>query len=267
MRTTNGHVVKTVGGVSLAVVAVSCALASVVGSIGPWPPAVVFRRSASLVGLIAVLVTRRAIQGRSIRAWGVIWSASAGRDIALGFGLAAGWFLAVVSSLVGTGVLRWHVDGSAESLALSLSEKLVAMALVAVIEEVIFRGWLLQELLGALSKSWAVALSALVYAGVHFAKPWSPEVPPQWVGLWLFGIVLAGAYLKTGRLWCSIGLHWGAAYLTLVDKYFLEFVGSPMWWSVGGGKLYDGLWGWMMMAALLPILGRLIAPRAPKVAG
>ena len=95
---------------------------------------------------------------------------------------------------------------------------------VSLAEELVFRGWLLDELRYDWGFSRALWASSFVYAALHFIKPWQAIVNelPSFPGLLLLGLTLGWARLLTkGRLSLAIGLHGG-----LVWGYYLVDVGD-----------------------------------------
>ncbi|MEM7064049.1 MAG: CPBP family intramembrane glutamic endopeptidase [Cyanobacteria bacterium P01_B01_bin.77] len=101
---------------------------------------------------------------------------------------------------------------------------------IAIAEELLFRGWLLSELLTGVSRTQAILWSSCIFAVAHFIKP-LPEVlatSPQFLGLLLLGLLLSiSRYLSRSRhLWFTslgfpIGLHGG-----LVWGYYIVDVGD-----------------------------------------
>jgi membrane protease YdiL (CAAX protease family) len=162
----------------------------------------------------------------------------------------------------------------------------VSAAVVAVLEELIFRG----ALFGILRKTWkwpaALGVSSAVYAAVHFlqkgAAPPSvdwlsgirllPELfrlPPDGTGfvpafftLLLAGAILALAYQRTGTLFLSIGLHAGWIFwLTACRFLTVEPPGAArgIW---GSDKLIDGWLAFCVLAVVLAGLWRAGCPAA-----
>lgn len=81
----------------------------------------------------------------------------------------------------------------------------------AYIEEILFRGVLLRLLEGWLGTWLALAISALLFGGVHLINPnatlWSAFAIAIEAGL-----LLGGAFLLTRRLWLAIGTHFAWNY-------------------------------------------------------
>ena len=95
---------------------------------------------------------------------------------------------------------------------------------IGLAEELLFRGWLLDELRLDWGFPRGLWVSSLIYAALHFIKPWQAIVRelPGFPGLLLLGLMLGGARRSTqGRLGLSIGLHGG-----LVWGYYLVDVGD-----------------------------------------
>lgn len=95
---------------------------------------------------------------------------------------------------------------------------------VGLAEELLFRGWLLDELRYSWGFQSALWASGLFYAALHFIKPWQAILTslPSFPGLLLLGLTLGLARHRTqGRLGLAIGLHGG-----LVWGYYLIDVGD-----------------------------------------
>ena len=126
--------------------------------------------------------------------------------------------------------------------------------LVGILEELIFRGYVLQQLL-ACSRSMAIVLSSLAYALVHLRQQFVwPAAALELVGLTILGVVLCLSCLKTGQLYWAIGFHAAVAYMARVNKLFLVFE-HPTWtWFIGTGRLVNGVMAW----CVLGIIGGLL---------
>jgi len=130
-------------------------------------------------------------------------------------GLCLGAAAAVALVLIYTGgglatfVLREPMPGL-PALAVVVASLLV----IAVAEELVFRGYLFQTLLRGIGPLATVLLMALLFAA------WSMQggkvTPLAFTNQLLFGVLLGLLYLRTGALWLPIGVHGGwniAAYL------------------------------------------------------
>lgn len=86
---------------------------------------------------------------------------------------------------------------------------LAVFILVGWNEELLFRGYRLQNLSDGLKPVWGVLLSSLWFGIVHLGNPNTDAKLFVAVGLLLAGVFLAYGYLTTKQLWLPIGLHIG----------------------------------------------------------
>ena len=76
-------------------------------------------------------------------------------------------------------------------------------------EELLFRGYRLQNLSDGLTPLWGVLLSSLWFGVAHLANPNTEAKVFVTIGIFLAGVFLAYGYLSTKQLWLPIGLHIG----------------------------------------------------------
>jgi len=217
----------------------------------------------------------------------------AGQWKRLAAGLALGFASLALVALVAllAGGRQWRADLTVGRLVGKSASALATATVVAVLEEVLFRG----ALFGALRRHmrWTAALlySSGVYALAHFLASarlagevawWSglALLPQMWAGLWdwqqlvpgFLSLSLAGAWLalgyqRTGSLYFSIGLHAGWIFwLKLYGAVTVAAVGANAWWW-GSHKLING---WLACGILLAGLGlyaRATTPTRAPTAG
>lgn len=147
--------------------------------------------------------------------------------------------------------------------SLSLPEAINAVLLglgVGIVEELIFRGWLWEELKRLVSSKSAVIIQAAIFSLVHTRFNlglWS--MTGLLIGLFLFGVALAlRRNLDQGSLWGSIGLHGG-----LVGGWFALQAGliqlspnAPIWLVGPGGISPNPLGGAIAIIALAVLIYR-----------
>lgn len=103
--------------------------------------------------------------------------------------------------------------------------------MVGLVEELIFRGWMLTELTSNYSYYISGAISSLIFACLHLV--WERQnTLPQLPGLWLMGMVLVTARLTAnGNLGLAWGLHtgwvWVLAITTSAELMIYTDKGSP----------------------------------------
>ena len=106
---------------------------------------------------------------------------------------------------------------------------------VAILEESVFRGVLLEQLLRSLPPSTgysalAIVVVALVFSSIHFIKRpqagrriWQPAY-----GLFIVSCLFGMAYIVGGRtLWLPIVMHGAAVFAIEVMRLYLVFQGPP----------------------------------------
>jgi membrane protease YdiL (CAAX protease family) len=161
-----------------------------------------------LAGLLAGAVMLRAVDRRPFGALGFALEPRAARDSAVGFGVGGGLLAGAVLLLVVAGTARWVADdGGVPEYAASLARALAVFTVAAAAEEVIFRGYAFQALVQGTGVWPAILLTSAVFAAGHGMNP-----NVTWLGLaniFLAGIMLAVAYLRTRSLWFATALHMG----------------------------------------------------------
>ncbi len=132
-------------------------------------------------------------------------------------------------------------------------------------EELLFRGWLLDELQRDYSLRVALWIDAVAFAALHFIKPLEAIINtlPQFPALVVLGLTQVwGKRWRRGRLGLPIGLHGG-----LVWGYYIINVGEltkysgqvPDWVTGVNNNPLQGLMGVLLMSVLaLWIRGRTV---------
>ena len=100
----------------------------------------------------------------------------------------------------------WQID-PLPVVIIQLVIFVVVFLLVGWQEELLSRGYHLQTLASGTNLFWGVVLSSVIFGLLHLANPNARWVSA--VGIFFAGLFLAAGYLRTGRLWLSIGLHIG----------------------------------------------------------
>ena len=138
---------------------------------------------------------------------------------------------------------------------------MVQGALIAGMEEYIFRGLIFLSL--ALRWGWisAAVFSSLIFSCLHFVEGKGPvnlgdvdawysgflfcgqllhnmtdrmEIFPAATGLFLIGFIMCFATIRTGNLWYAAGLHGGWIWYFVVYKTMVEFSSAPRFLTGGG---------------------------------
>ncbi|MES2759344.1 MAG: type II CAAX endopeptidase family protein [Pseudomonadota bacterium] len=128
-------------------------------------------------------------------------AAGAGRELGIGVATGAGLSLLVLGALYAAG--SFEITGQAP-LAVVL-KPLTAMVMVALFEELLFRGVLFRVAEKSLGSLLALALSGIVFAATHAPNANSTLLT---AAITLFaGVMFGAAYMTTRRLWLAIGIH------------------------------------------------------------
>jgi len=131
------------------------------------------------------------------------------KEIAVGSVLGACAMLAAVGMIYAIGGVRFELDPARSFSALGYGLYVVLFA--AMLEEVLFRGFLFQRLLDGIGVWGAQIALALLFAVAHWSNPGMEGATKLWASIDIgLGAVLLGlAYLRTRSLALPIGLHLG----------------------------------------------------------
>ena len=220
-----------------------------------------FRRSASIAALTMLLTFMRHVDRRPVRSLGLGPWSDGRRQLLLGLGI--GLLATILLGLVylKVDVLHFYRHPNTIKVVSTLIGALPAMVLVAVLEELVFRGYVLQHLL-PLSRVVAIGGSSIAYALVHLRTQliW-PSGAFELTGLFILGAVLALTVLWTKQLYIAIGLHASLAYAARVNKMVVAFAGSAPQWLVGTSRLVNGIAAWIVLLVIALAVARLVARR------
>lgn len=172
------------------------------------------------------------------------------QGLAIGFWLCLGLFL--TEALVG-----WiEIIQPSTNLIKIIIEGLFSAVGIALAEELLFRGWLLDELQRDYSKKTCIWVTAIAYALAHFLKPIEEIVRTAvtFPALVLLGIALVLVKYKYGdRLGRSIGIHGGLVwgyYIVNVGQ-LIEYTNSvPVWVTGIDGNPIAGVMGLVFLSGL-----------------
>lgn len=156
----------------------------------------------AVISVISVAIFRLWVDRRGL--WGARWSADGFLGEAL-TGLFLGPAILGLAALLmlATGHLEWpDIAWDPSSLFVSLG----LMALIAFSEELVFRGYVLDNLMESFPNKWvALSISAVVFAAFHFTSPGIYFL--GFVNLIIAGFLLGVNYVYTKNIWFSFCLH------------------------------------------------------------
>lgn len=173
------------------------------------------------IWLVRVWGDRVYNQPHIFQSYGLVKTRQNGQELLVGLGIG---LIAVLSLFSLEGWLGWLIWQQNMSLPKVILEGLASAIAVGFAEELLFRGWLLDELQRDYRPNAVLWAVTLIFAALHFIKP-LPDMlraAPQFPGLILLGLTLVWA--KRGsknRLGLSIGIHAG-----LIWGYYIINVGQ-----------------------------------------
>ena len=221
----------------------------------PWWK--VFRRCVSIGAGLSVLICIKGIERRSIRSYGFFAPREGRSELLFGLLLGVGTLLMMFGLGLATGAYHVAIDGHPLKLWGSVVGLIPAMAMVGVLEELVFRGIILQRL-AVSSKPMALVVSSALYAVVHLktlAPTWGLLGPWfELVGLFLFGSILCVSFFLTRQLYLAVGLHAALAYGALINKLFLEFPRPSLNWLIGTNRLVNGVMNWIALLVMCGVM-------------
>ena len=172
--------------------------------------------------------------------------------IGLAIGLLLTFSLFGVQGLLG--FVSWQ---KSDNLPRIIAEGLLSALGVGFAEELVFRGWLLDELERDYSDRISLWANSIVFALSHFIKPVAVMLRswPQFPGLLLLGLILVGGKRsRQNRLGLSIGFHaglvWGY-YMINVGKLIIYSGSVPDWVTGVNGNPLAGAIGLLFLGTLV----------------
>lgn len=153
------------------------------------------------VGLLLVLFFRKTFDRQSFISLGFEWKGFGKERIA---GFVAGILLitTMASVLWLMNLLQWFtVDADIQGMFLVIG----LLIIIAVGEELVFRGYILNNLMQSMPKETALVLSAVLFAVFHSLNPNFNLI--AFINIFLAGILLGINYIYTKNLWFAIFFH------------------------------------------------------------
>jgi membrane protease YdiL (CAAX protease family) len=223
---------------------------------------------AVLVGsvFLAGAVLARFIDRRPIAGIGLGFHARWARELGLGFLLGAIFITAVTGTLAAAGWVSVARSGTAAApWARGFLVQFVLFLEVALLEELLFRGYPLQALAEGIGKAPAAILLSAVFGVIHASNPGGNAVAALSTGC--AGLLLSVAYFRTRSLWLPVGIHLAWNFVLgsvlslpvsgerLSDTYLITEISGPEWMTGGAFGPEAGLPAFAAMGVLAAYLG------------
>jgi membrane protease YdiL (CAAX protease family) len=230
----------------------------------------------SLLGL-ALICLWPLLRCGGVRSWrelGFVRQRRPARQILGGFALGWASLAAVALLALACGASTLLLNHSAAEVFRHLINATWAAVVVAMLEELVFRGALFGLLRRAMPWPAALIASSIVYSAVHFIQKAETAMPVQWYSglsllwamlchppalipafltLFVAGAILALSYQRTGALYFSIGLH--AGWIFWLKSYHFFFHASSTHSSFwGGDALIDGWLSFLILAIIFILI-------------
>jgi membrane protease YdiL (CAAX protease family) len=209
------------------------------------------------------------VDRRKPGALGYAWTAQTVRELWLGALIGAGSLAAVVGLLTLVGLIRYQpVGGTLQAYTTALGTQLVIFAVAAAAEEALFRGYGFQVLVEGVGPVVGTVLASAAFAAVHLQNPNIGGF--ALLNLFLAGVLLSVAYLRTRSLWFPTSLHlgwnWTMGGPLALPVSGLEFLQPPVYRATPTGANFltggafgpeGGLAGTLAVALALWLVTRL----------
>jgi membrane protease YdiL (CAAX protease family) len=246
---------------------------------GYWIAAAIGTFAAAAV---ANAVTVRVFERGRLADIGLGWRAGSGRNLALGLlgGIGAASIVLLVPLATGMADLQAAPEQPASLPSLLFVS--VVLLFGAVGEEMLFRGYAFQLLMGTLGRFATILPFAILFGMAH-----SNNQNVSFLGVINtigFGIVLGFAVARSHDLWLPIGIHFGwnwtlPLFGVNLSGFTMGVTGLTMHWKVGdiwsgGGYgpeaslltcfVVVGLMIYLVKAPVVPQPSRLLEPRPPE---
>jgi membrane protease YdiL (CAAX protease family) len=155
------------------------------------------------------------LDGRPVGALGVAWTRKTLSEVGLGFGIGAlAIAVAALVMVVANGLIYTPEPGTAGQWAREAASGLVVLTPAAAAEELLFRGYAFQWLVRAAGVVTGTLVGSAVFAAAHLSNP-DPSALAL-ANLFLAGVLLSVAYLKTRSLWFATAVHLGWNWMMAV---------------------------------------------------
>ncbi|KAA3608375.1 MAG: CPBP family intramembrane metalloprotease [Candidatus Scalindua sp. AMX11] len=245
----------------------------------------VMRRILMLAACIVFVILRKSLKIGPLMALGMTLNSGCFRKFLFGFLIAIISLLIYYSLALYFGAWLIHIDYHLVGIVISkIIKYFLVGCLIGLIEEVFFRGFILQFFMEDMSVAIAICATSAIYSVLHFFQAEVPvtrgfqpfvgcttmsqflqplfsqftENLPSIIGLFLVGVVLSYGFLLSKSLFLSIGLHSGWVFMMKVDGLFLVRVREKYEWVFGNSnQLVTGFVIWSSLICILCIIKKV----------
>ena len=247
-----------------------------------YPFSRIFNRTFMISGIVLFFICRRLLKIGKLSELGLVTLGQGGSDLLRGWTLAVASMAALLLAMSAGQVFEPTFRLSFSRSVSRCFSALLSGAFAGALEEIFFRGILFKGLLqdGRLFR--ALVLSSLFYSALHFVRPgeayfvsgldplagfrhlfytFTPfleplNLLPGMFGLFLLGLVLSYAFLRTGNLYLAIGLHAGWIFSLKSARVFGDYTREDLGWWFGSTdpKIVSGVATWIGIISVLLVV-------------
>lgn len=228
----------------------------------PFTPSQKLPLLASLYPIAPLLLWGFAsLEQQSFARYGLSWQPHFFMTGLVGLGIAGLGLIVLFGIHSWQGWVIWQ-SADLQSFWQAIPLSFLIAFLVSSTEELVFRGFLVNQLVTMVPLGVAAIISSLIFALLHLL--WDrQETIPQLPGLWLMGLVLVLArWADQGWLGLAIGLHtgWVGGMISLDSSQVLQYSDRAPTWATGIAHQPLAGWGGIL---LLILTGGVIWAIAP----
>ncbi|MBS1567554.1 MAG: CPBP family intramembrane metalloprotease [Bacteroidetes bacterium] len=155
----------------------------------------------AVVAMLVLWVFRTFVDRRSVMSLGFSWTGN-------GANAGAGFFTGILLACAGTLLMAWTGYLEWTGSVFNANDQFISlglMVIVALYEEAIFRGYILNNLMDSYNKWLALLISSLLFMVGHFGNQGITLVGA--LNILVAGLLLGCNYIYTRNLWFGIFLH------------------------------------------------------------
>jgi membrane protease YdiL (CAAX protease family) len=237
------------------------------------PFARVFNRAFMIAAILLFIAGHRYLIPTEIKPLLTVAPATAGRGLVTGCSLGLVSMALLLVAMTAADIYSPFFRLSLERSLSRIASAVASGVFVSFMEEVFFRGLLFLGLMQHGLPLRAYVLANLFYSALHFVKPgedyfldglellagfrhlfttfhpfFEPAtILPGLIGLFLIGVVLSYALVRTGNLYLSIGIHAGWIIGLKTIRVFGEYARQDLGWlfGVADPKIVSGVAAWI----------------------
>ncbi len=207
-------------------------------------------RTAGYVAIAAALLAYPLVRGLPPLGYYAAFFPAGRRPVELAHGFCAALLYLSLLYLAWTvsGNVRFEIRHDARRLLRRVAAAPLAAVAIALVEELLFRAMLLNDLLVSMRPGPALATGVFVFAAAHYTR----GVKRYWTffGHLALGTLFCVAFYCTRALWLPLGLHAAGILILSAARPFIRYTGPA--WLVGASIFpYAGAVGIVALLALV----------------